>query len=39
MLSKEEERRTLIDGCRHLEGVGLQLFGGQVWKSHGRIEV
>ena len=39
MLSKEEERKNLIDGCRHLEGVALQLFGGQVWKSQGRIEV
>jgi hypothetical protein len=31
ILSKEEEGDMLKDGCRHLEGVALQLFGS--WKN------
>jgi len=34
--SKEEERRTMKDGCRQLEGMALHLFGS-LWKQRRRI--
>jgi len=37
LLSKEEERRMLIDGCKELEGVALHFFGSGGWKSQRRI--
>jgi len=36
-LSKEEERGTLIEGCRRLEGVALHFFGDHVWRNQRRI--
>jgi hypothetical protein len=37
LLSKEEERRMMKDGCRQMEGVALQLFGSCVWKNQKKI--
>jgi hypothetical protein len=37
LLSKEEERRMMKDGCRQLEGVALQFFGSCDWKNQKRI--
>jgi hypothetical protein len=39
LLSKEEDGRMMKEGCRHLEGVALQLFGSHQWKNHKRIGV
>jgi hypothetical protein len=38
-LYKEEERRMMKEGCRHLEGVALQFFGFHQWKNHKRTGV
>ena len=38
LLSKEEEREALNEGCRRLEGAALHFFGGHVWKNQRRIE-
>ena len=35
LLSKEQERRMIEDGCRQLERVALQLFGS--WKNQKRL--
>jgi hypothetical protein len=37
MMSKEEEGRNLKEGCRYLEGLGLQFFGTCGWKNQKRI--
>jgi hypothetical protein len=39
LLSKEEEGRLMKEGCKHLEGVALQLFGSRNWKNQKRLEV
>ncbi|KAG0549325.1 hypothetical protein BDA96_01G245700 [Sorghum bicolor] len=38
LLSKEEDGRMMKEGCKHLEGMTLQLFGSRVWKNHKRLE-
>jgi hypothetical protein len=37
MLSKEEERGALNEGCKRLEGVALHFFGDHVCKNQRRI--
>ncbi|KAG0518307.1 hypothetical protein BDA96_09G164800 [Sorghum bicolor] len=39
LLSKEEEGRMLKEGCKHLEGMVVQLFSSSVWKNLRRIGV
>jgi hypothetical protein len=39
LLSKEEERRSLKEGCKCLESLALQFFGSNEWKNLKRLGV